>query len=783
MLLSGVLATGSLATVWAGDNVLPLPDAEFKGKISPKAEESSPYWPERAKAPAGAPNIVLILLDDVGFGASSTFGGAVQTPELDKLASRGLRYNEFHVCAMCSPTRASLLTGRNSHQVGFGNITDLSAGYPGYNSIWPRSTASIAEVLRQNGYSTAAFGKWHNTPVWEDSPAGPFDHWPTGLGFEYFYGFVGAASTQWEPRLYRGTSPVEPPAKPAMGYHLTTDLTDDAIRWLHQHEATSSEKPFFLYFATGATHEPHHVPKDWIARYKGKFDQGWDKLREETFARQKKLGVIPADAELTPRPKVLPAWDSLTADQKKLLARQMEVYAGFLAQTDYEVGRLLRAIQDEGKSENTLVLYIVGDNGASMEGGPEGKETGPLGDHADVPARLQHVDDLGGEMFNNHYAAAWAWGTNAPFQWAKEVASHLGGTRDPLIVSWPARIRDGGGLRSQFSVVNDIAPTIYDAAGIQFPDTVNGVKQLPLEGKSLAYSFDHPEAPSRRTLQYFEMLGSRGIYKDGWWAGVLNNLPLGGLPQKVDAERHWELYDLTRDYSQAHDLADKYPQKLKELQDAFDAEAQRNNVYPLLPVPGQGRPSPANGKTSFTYYAGVTRLTRGVSANLGGHSHHIVADLEIPAAGAEGVIIAQGSRYGGYTFYVKNGKLIYEADAFGLDHQKLVSSEPLPVGKVQVAFEFIVDKSAAPSIGTAGPFREPITGGMGRISINGKQVGEGHFTRLNPSFGMVGGAMDIGRNTGSPVSGAYETPFPFTGKIEKVTIDLQDPSTRTTATR
>jgi len=449
---------------------------------------------------------------------------------------------------------------------------------------------------------------------------------------------------------------------------LTPDLVNDAIRWLHQHEATASEKPFFVYFATGATHEPHQVPKEWIERYKGKFDQGWDQLREETFARQKALGVIPANADLTPRPKELPAWDSLTADQKKLLARQMEVYAGFLAQTDYEVGRLLQAIKDEGKWDNTLVFYIVGDNGGSMEGGLEGREWGgPPGNNADAAALLPYLDDLGGEMFENMYAAAWAWGTNAPFQWAKEVASHLGGTRDPLIVSWPARIHDGGGLRSQFSDVNDIAPTIYDVAGIQFPDTVDGVKQIPLEGKSLVYTFDHPNAPSRHTLQYFEMFGSRGIYKDGWWAGVLNGLPWGALDErpwdssskKTEVGRHWELYDLTQDYSQAHDLAEKYPQKLKELEDAFDAEARRNNVYPLAPIPGQGRPSPVNGKTSLTYYAGVTRLTRGVRFHLSGRSHRIVADLEIPANGAEGVIIAEGGRYAGFTLYVKNGKLIY----------------------------------------------------------------------------------------------------------------------------
>jgi arylsulfatase A-like enzyme len=776
LLLGGVFAASFGMAALIGDGALPLPDPSFKGKIAQNREESIPSWPELTKAQAGAPNIVLILLDDAGFGLTSTFGGAAQTPELDRLASHGLRYNRFHVVPMCSPTRAALLTGRNSHQVGFGNITELSSGYPGYNSIWPRSTSSIPEILRQNGYSTAAFGKWHNTPVWEDSPAGPFDHWPTGLGFEYFYGFMGGANSQWEPRLYRNTWPIEPPAKPETGYHLTTDLVDNAIRWLHQHEATASDKPFFLYFAAGATHEPHHVPKQWIAQYKGKFDQGWDKLREETFARQKKLGVIPPDAELTPRPKEMPAWDSLTADQKKLFARQMEVYAAFMSQTDYEIGRLLQAIQDEGKSENTLVLYILGDNGASMEGGLDGHEAGgPLGNHSDVSSRVQYLEDAGSELFHNHHSAAWAWGTDAPFQWGKQVASHLGGTRDPLIVSWPARIHDGGGLRSQFSHVNDIAPTIYDVAGIKFPDMVNGVRQIPLEGRSLAYSFDRPEAPSVRTLQYFELLGSRGIYKDGWWAGALNGAPWEPPPQKPAFGKIWELYDLTHDFSQAHDLADKYPQKLKELQEAFDSEARRNNVYPLLPSPGQGRPSSVNGKTSFTYYPGVTRLTRSARPHLSGVSHRIVADLQIPGRGAEGVIIANGGRYGGYTLYVKSGKVIYEASSFGPDHQRLVTSDPLPVGKVQVVFEFIPDKGVPPTFDDF-PFVEPNSSGVALISINGKKTAEGHFSRLGGFDAALEETLDIGSDSGSPVTNAYESPFAFTGNIDKVKIELLEGS-------
>jgi arylsulfatase len=776
MAVSGALVLSSVSTSLFGQETLPKPDSSFQGKIAVKREDAIPSWPEQAKAPAGAPNVVVILLDDVGYGAASVFGGPIQTPNLDKLAANGLRYNRFHVNALCSPTRASLLTGRNNHETGFGSIEELAAGYPGYNSVLPKSTVTTAEVLRENGYSTAAFGKWHNTPLWEVNPTGPFDHWPTHLGFEYFYGFMAAASSQWEPRLYRDTTAVETPGKPEQGYHLTTDLTDDAIRWLHQHDAVVPDKPFYLYFATGATHEPHHVPQKWIDQYKGKFDQGWDKLREETFAREKKLGVIPADAELTPRPKELPAWDSLSADEKKLLAHQAEVYAGYLAQTDYEVGRLLQSIQDEGKADNTLVFYLVGDNGASGEGGLTGHESGGPYDTstASIATRLDHADEFGGESFSNHYAAAWAWGLNAPYQWMKQVASHLGGSRDPLIVSWPTRIKDVGTVRSQFTHVTDIAATIFEATGVKFPDVVNDTKQIPLEGKSLVYTFDSPNAPSHHNLQYFEMVGNRGIYKDGWWAGARNVLPweifTKGYVTPLD-QHPWELYDLDHDFSQAHDLAAKYPEKLKELQDAFDSEARRNNVYPLLPIPGQGRPTPAAGKTTFTYRDGVTRLPAGVTPNLAGRSQRIVANIEVPAAGAAGVIIAQGGRYGGFTLYVKDGKLIYEANSFTPLHEKLVSSEALPQGKVEVAFEFTAD-AASPGIdfGIAG-IGGSNSGGAAKLTINGKQVAEGHFAHLNPVSSSTE-TLDVGSDTGSPVTSAYDSPNSFTGKIEKITINL-----------
>ncbi|MGA3078881.1 MAG: arylsulfatase [Bryobacteraceae bacterium] len=767
------------AAIRAAD-ILPKPDPAFKGKIDPSRDKSSPDWPTRTSARKGAPNVVLILLDDVGFGATATFGGPVPTPYLDQLASSGLRYNRFHVNSLCSPTRAALLSGRNDHEIGFGTVVEGASGYPGYNSIWPKSAVSIAEVLKQNGYSTAAFGKWHNTPVWETNPAGPFDHWPTSLGFEYYYGFMGGADSQWHPRLYRNTTAVEPPATPAQGYHLTTDLVNDASRWLQQHDAVSPQKPFFLYFATGATHTPHHVAKEWIEKFAGKFDQGWDSLRQQTFARQREFGIIPANAELTPRPKELPAWDSLNANQKKLLAHEMEVYAAFLAQTDYEVGRLLANIKAEGHTEDTIVFYIAGDNGASAEGGPEGIDAYTVdGKKQTTEERLQHIDDLGGELFINHYAASWAWATNTPFQWSKQVASHLGGTRDPLIVSWPGHIKDAGGLRTQFHHVTDIAPTLYELAGVELPDVVNGVKQLPLEGVSMVYSFDHPDQPSAHKIQYFEMLGNRGIYKDGWWAGSRHLLPwqssqLANWEQHSPEQNPWELYNLNEDYSQAHDLAAQNPEKLKELQQLFDSEARRNNVYPLVPHRALP-PAPGGGQTSFVYHAGVQRIPTSSAPRVVGHAHRITADLDVPAGGAEGVILAQGGRYGGYTLYVKDGRVTYEVNAFGNRSGIIVSSKPLEAGKAHIVVDFVPDESK--------PSKEPVPGGVGQgaqvrpvgpgfahLSINGEPAGE---TPIAIFGGYYYETFDIGSDLGTPVSSSYASPFPFNGKIDAVRVDIR----------
>jgi arylsulfatase A-like enzyme len=766
---------------WASAQDLPKAEGPFRGKVDVDVHKSLPEWPEGAVAPKNAPNVVLILVDDVGFSATSTFGGLIETPNFNKLAANGLRYNEFHVNSLCSPSRAALLSGRNNHEIGFGTVAELASGYPGYNTLWPRASASLPEVLKDNGYSTAAFGKWHNTPAWQISPAGPFDRWPTGLGFEYYYGFMSGADNQYYPRIYRNTTPVEPSATPEQGYHFTVDITNDAIRWLHLHDAAAGDRPFFLYFATGATHSPHQVPKEWIEKYKGKFDQGWDKLREETFTRQKQLGVIPATAKLTLRPEGLPAWDSLSVDEKKLVAHEAEVYAGYAAQTDYEIGRLLQAIKDEGQSENTLVLWIFGDNGGSAQGGPDGTDAHQVtGTHKSIEERYLTEDVLGSEVYMNHFAASWAWALTTPFKGTKEDASHLGGTRDPLIVSWPARIKNVGGLRSQFTHMNDIAATIYDAAGISPPKTLNGIPQTPLEGTSFTYTFDHPDEVSHHHIQYFETSGNRGIYKDGWWAG--NRLrstwePNGisgaekVMPENVDIHP-WELYNLNDDYSQADDLAAKNPEKLKEMQQLFDQEARRNQVYPLVPPYGLLPSAQVKGKTKFVYRDGVERLTNRIAPIVADHAYTITADIEIPPRGANGVIVAQGSRYGGFTLFVKDQRVVYEINAFANRSGRIVATDPLQPGKFHIVVELAPDGTAAKDPKpAAAPLvsREPRPGSA-KLTINGRPEGEGRFLNVNGSSNET---LDIGADLGSPVSPDYESPNRFSGKIDQVTIELK----------
>jgi len=756
-------------------------EPEFKGRIGLSARDSVPDWPQPVRAPAGAPNIVLMMLDDVGFGDTATFGGHASTPNLDRLAARGLRYNAFHTTAICNATRAALLSGRNHHRMSFGTVVEH--GYPGYLGIWKKSTVSIPEVLRRNGYRTAAFGKWHNTPAWELSAVGPFDRWPTGLGFEYFFGNMFANGSQWEPTLWRNTERVAPP--PAdQGIHLTTLITDEAIRWLRAHESLAPDKPYFLYVAPEAAHTPHHVAREWIGRYRGKYDQGWDRLREETFARQKSLGIIPAHTALTARPEELPAWASLGADEKRLFTRQMEIFAGFISHTDHEIGRLLQAIDQGPHADNTLILFIVGDNGDEAALGRDGTDDVPAEfslHHRTVADQLQTLDELGGPLHFNSYAAAWAWAGSTPFQWVKHVASHFGGMRNPLLVSWPARIRDPGGLRSQFAHVNDVAATLYEAAGIAFPEVVDGVEQEPLDGPGFAQTLTDPNAPSRHRVQYFEMEGNRGIYQDGWFAAARHGVPWLRLEQgemlasgrratqeELENDR-WELYRLDEDFSQAHDLAEQYPDKVRALRALFDQEARKNNVYPLdvgLGI-GSGHPMATGGRRHFVYYPGFPGACGGFPGAYGSPnfdaSHRITAHLVIPEAGAEGVILASGSRFGGFVLYIKEQRLHYEGTSPGKGRDVFSSSQRIPVGSVTLALQFIADQ--APSV-----HRIRRTGaGTIRLFIGERMIGETKL--LHHCAGWEG--VDIGQNYPSPIGTTYRAPFKFTGTLEKVEVQVE----------
>jgi arylsulfatase A-like enzyme len=751
--------------------VLPQAETPFTGKIGTYVTDSTPAWPRPPTAPKGAPNVVIILIDDAGFAATDLYGGPVATPALDAFAAQGLRYNDFNVAALCSPTRSELLTGRNHHRVGFANVVEAANGYPGYNGIWKLSTASVAEVLRDNGYSTAAFGKWHNTPLWETSPVGPFTRWPTGLGFEYFYGFMGGEDSEYEPRLFEDTTEVYPSKTPAQGYYFTTDIADHAIAWLHTHEALAPDKPYFLYFATGATHAPHHVQAQWIEKYGGRFTEGWDELRQETFARQKKLGVIPANTDLTPRPPQLPAWSTLSPVEQRVAARQMAVYAGYLAETDHQIGRLLKAIQAGPDASNTLIFYIVGDNGASAEGGVEGSDhelaslfLGP----EPAAKQVKNLDALGGPTLDNHYSAAWAWALDTPFEWMKQIASNFGGTRDPLIVVWPDKIRSHGGLRTQFTYVSDVVPTIYQVAGITPPTTVNGVTQQPFDGISLAYTFDQPDAPSRHHVQYFEMFGNRAIYDDGWVAAARHGLPWSEIRSRTtDFERdRWELYHVTEDFSEAHDLAARNPEKLAALQRVFDREARANGVYPIggANLFAQGAPSLVKGHHEFVLYPSLPLTPPAVLAPVFTREHRITAYLTVPSSGAQGTILSYGSRFGGFTLYVKNGHVTYDNNFAGYTHDIIASSTVLPPGNASVAFDYTPTTDPP---GPGGLFAS--TGGTGRLYVNGKLVGEGP---VKPDAFSYFGSLAVGRSYDSPISAAYQGRFPFTGSIDKVVVQM-----------
>lgn len=769
-----VLAAGTLLSfAAAAQEVLPAPPAKFKGQIGLSVKDSKSDFPQPIKAPKGAPNVVLILLDDVGYGASSTFGGPCNTPTLDRLAANGLRYTQFHTTAVSSPTRASLLTGHNHHTVHTGNVMEFATGYPGYDSVMGKDTATVAEVLRQKGWNTAWFGKNHNVPDWHNSLAGPFDLWPTGLGFEKFYGFIGAETDQWRPALFDGTNPVEP----YLGnpeYNFDYDIADQAIEWVRAQKAVAPDKPFFLYYAPGATHSPHHPRKEWILKYKGKFDQGWDKVREETLARQKSLGIVPANTKLTERSRGLPAWDSLGTEQKNLYAYMMEVYAGFLSQTDYNAGRVLDAIDKMGQLDNTLVIYICGDNGASGEGRLQGSynELAMLNmipeDYKDI---LKQKDNLGTWKTHNHYPAAWAHAMNAPFQWVKTNASHYGGTANGMVVSWPAHIKDRGGIRPQWHHVIDIVPTLYEAIGIEQPSMVNGVSQKPIAGVSMAYSFDSPKAPSTRHTQYFEVFGHRAIYHDGWLA--CTTPPYGGTWEdqtkikRVDviSGYQWELYKVSEDFSQAVNLSDKHPDKLRELQLLFFAEAAKYNVLPLddsgseRMAPGI-RPSLTAGRSEFVFTGPVKRIHEGSAPDIKNRSFSITADVFLPKGGEQGVVVTQGGLTGGFALVFQKGVPAFYYNMGNVAHYRVASEQVLKTGKHTIVFDFLYDGGGLGK------------GGTGTISVDGKQVVQGRIGTTVPFRFSIDETFDVGEDTGTPVDLSYDVPFKFTGRIEKLVIKL-----------
>ncbi|MDO9297951.1 arylsulfatase [Bradyrhizobium sp.] len=752
-------------------SVLPLPEPVYPhSSLLNVRNAGSPPPRFEVKAPAKAPNVLIVLIDDMGFGQSSAFGGPIHMPTVDQLANSGLRYNQFHTTALCSPTRAALLSGRNHHVNNFGSIAETGTSFPGQTGKRPNSVASVAEMLRLNGYSTAAFGKNHETAAWEVSPSGPTDRWPTRQGFDKFYGFMGGETNQWAPLIYDGMTQVEPSKDP--NYHFMTDMTDKAIAWMKSQKSLTPDKPFFMYFAPGATHAPHHVPKEWIAKYKGKFDKGWDVLREETLARQIKLGVVPAGTKLASKPEAIKDWAKLNADEKKLFTRQMEVFAGFAEYTDTEIGRLVNGIGSTGQLDNTLIFYIVGDNGASAEGGMSGmfnEMTYFNGVEETVQDVLKHYDELGGPNTYSHYAAGWAVAGNTPFTWTKQVASSYGGTRNGMVVYWPKAIKAKNEVRTQWHHVIDIAPTILEAAGLPEPKSVNGTVQTPIEGTSMVYSFADPKADSTHKTQYFEIFGNRAVYSDGWLAGTIHRAAWETKPRRPLEQDIWELYDTKSDFSLVNDLASKNPEKLAELKDLFMKEAEKYSVLPLddrtlerTNAALVGRPDLMAGRTSLTVHEGMVGMSENVFINIKNRSHAITADVEIPKGRANGVILAQAGRFGGWSLYLKDGKPIYTYNFLGLQRYSVAAKQALPAGKATIRFEFAYDGGG---IGK---------GGIGTILVDGKTVATGRIERTQYGMFSADEGADVGADEGTPVTEAYKVPFKFTGKIGKVTIDLKE---------
>lgn len=724
------------------------------------------------KPPAGAPNVVIVLIDDVGFGASSAFGGPVSMPTIDRLAQDGLRYNRFHTTALSSPTRVALQTGRNHHTGEMGSISETATAFPGNRGMVSESVASVAEMLRLNGYNTAAFGKWHETPTWELNVSGPFDRWPTNRGYEKFYGFLGAESNQWSPLLYDGTARVELPNDP--NYHLMTDMTDKTVEWLKFQKAITPDKPFMIYFAPGATHSPHHVPKEWIARWQGKFDQGWDKLREETLARQIAMGIVPPDTKLAPKPAFIKDWETLSDDEKRLFTRQIEVFAAYLEFTDYEVGRVIQAIQEVGALENTLIFYIVGDNGTSAEGSANGM----FNENTYFNKVQEHVSDLvtkldlwGSPYTYPHMAAGWAVALDAPFAWTKQVAADFGGIRNGMAVYWPKGITAKNEIRSQFTHAIDVAPTILEAVGVPEPTVVNGVTQIPMEGTSLMYSFNQADAEDRHVTQYFEMYGNRAIYDHGWFARAIHRAPWDHEPRHSLQEDTWELYDVRSDFSLVNNLAKSEPAKLEELQALFMKEAEKYHVLPLddrmlergIPAVA-GRPDVMGNRTSLTLSDGMDGITGSAFISVKNRSHSITAEIEVPESGANGIILAVGGRFGGYALYVKDGVPAYDYNFVGMIRTTISGKEPLAPGKATIRFEFAYDGGGLGK------------GGAGTLFVNDQKVAEGRIEHTTPITFSLDETADVGIDLGTPVVEAIgaEQASKFTGKIPKITIAVQE---------
>lgn len=760
------------ATTTIDGKQLPNPPFPFEGVIEDDATKSKAYWPPQIVPPKGAPNILLIMTDDQGYGISGTFGGVIPTPNMDKIANAGLRYTQFHSTALCSPSRAALITGRNHHSVGFGVIIEQSTGFPGYDGIIELNSASIGSILKYNGYATSWFGKDHNVPTNQNTNTGPYDNWPSGMGFEYFYGFVGGETDQWRPYLFQNTTQIFP-WKDDPEYNMITGMADNAIDYLNQLNSSDPERPFFLYYVPGRTHAPHQPKKEWRDKFKGKFDNGWNNMRDEIFANQKRLGVIPQNTQLTPWPDDLPKWETLNADEKKMYARQAENFAGYVAYTDHEIGRVIQKVEDMGKFDNTLIIYISGDNGTSAEG----TALGTAFDMAAIQAiempieeQLKYYDEWGGPMTTPHMSVAWSWAFDTPFKWTKQIASHFGGTRQGMVMSWPNKIKDKGGVRSQFHHLIDIVPTILEATGIPAPEMVEGIKQKPMDGISMAYTWDksNTNAPSTRKTQYFEMFCNRGIYNDGWYACTTPPQPpwlmgLGKFPPIDDYK--WELYNLTEDYSQFNDLASQNPDKLKEMQALFMTEAKKYQVLPLdnsvvarLLAP---RPNGTQGRTDFTYTGPISGITYPAAPDILTKSFTITADIEIPQSGTEGMLATLGGRMGGWGLYILKGKPVFTYNMLALEKFKWQGTDALSPGKHTIVFDFKYDGPGAGKSGT------------GVLSVDGKEVANNKIPNTIPFLLTIFETFDIGSDTRTPVNDDdYQVPFKFTGTINKINIKL-----------